>query len=163
MGTYAGYFNGSNNYINIGDPIAYGSGLSPRSMCAWAELNSIPGSYAWILAIGTASAGSAMFIGASTNGLDGGAYTNDIGVSNFWTAGVWNFVCLTYDGATASLYANGSLVASAAKTWSLVPNVGYIGKQVNNNEPWPGLIDDARIYSRVLSPAEVKALYNLEK
>ena len=36
-----------------------------------------------------------------------------------------------------------------------------IGKRVSNADEYHGLIDDVRIYDRVLSAAEVQALYNL--
>lgn len=163
VGNYAGAFNGSNDYVDFGNPTILPSGYSPRTLCAWGELTSIPGSWGWMAAFGTAGTGEAMFIGTNGTTLYMGGYGNDISVAGFWKAGTWNFICNVYDGATAYLYANGTLLSSAAKSWNLVHAYTYSGRQVNGGEYWPGLVDDVRIYSRALSAAEVMALYNAEK
>jgi sialidase-1 len=98
-----------------------------------------------------------MFIGMNGAALYGGGYTDDLRYDEFWKVGVWHHICLTYDGATAKLYADAQLVASAAKDWRLVLNRAYIGRQVNDaGEFWDGAVDDVRVYRRVLSPGEVK-------
>jgi hypothetical protein len=82
-----------------------------------------------------------------------------VSANGFWTIGVWHHIALTYDGVTARLYADGVEVASAAKTWNLVRSQARIGQQVNAlSEFWAGSIDDVRVYSQTLSPAEVAGL-----
>jgi hypothetical protein len=100
-----------------------------------------------------------MFIGLNGTALYGGGYGDDVFISGFWEIGVWHHIALTYDGATARLYADGLEVASGAKTWNLVRSQARIGQQVNDlNEFWDGSVDDVRIYSHALSAAEVASL-----
>ncbi|MEX2235377.1 MAG: fibronectin type III domain-containing protein [Cyclobacteriaceae bacterium] len=156
-GSHALTLNGSNQYVNFGNPTSLPSGTSPRSISAWAKTNTVSG-FHWIVSYGTAATSSAMFIGQSGTQLKGGGYANDLNVSNFWAVGVWHHLCLTYDGTTAKLYADGTLIASGVKTWNLALSKAYIGRQVNDSEYWNGSIDDVRIYNTALSASQVQAL-----
>ena len=71
--------------------------------------------------------------------------------------GVWTHVALTYDGATLRLYVNGTLVTSAARTGTIQasPNPLWIGGNSPYGEFFAGSIDDARVYNRALSAAEL--------
>jgi len=150
------YFDG-NDYMTFAvDSLP--SGLEARSMCAWAKTDTIASGYKWIVAYGTGSANKAMFIGKSgTDALNGGGYGNDLTSSGFWKVGEWDHICLTYDGTTANLYANGDLIKSSPRSWNLVKNIGRIGRQVNPyNEYWKGSIDDVRIYNTALTQSEIQ-------
>jgi alpha-tubulin suppressor-like RCC1 family protein len=150
--------NGDYQYVNMGTPSGLPSGTAPRTICGWGKSNSTAAGYRWIASFGSPGGGQAMFIGMNGTTLDGGAYGDDLNVPNFWDNN-WHFIALTYDGATASLYADGKLVASSPRSWNLVPYRCYIGEQVNNDaEFWNGEIDDVRIYNYALSPAEISTL-----
>jgi hypothetical protein len=71
----------------------------------------------------------------------------------------------TYDGSTLSLYVDGLLVRSQAKSGSInyESKPLYIGTSATNSFYMKGKVDDVRIYSRALSAQEVNDLYNLEK
>jgi len=149
---------GANDYIDFGSASDFPSGTSTRSMCAWANTNSIASGWAWIASYGRGgvAAGEAMFLGRNADTLYGGGMYDDVYVSGFWQVDEWHHICLTYDGATAILYADGVQVASEAKSWNLVLNSVHIGRQVyHENEHWNGLVDDVRIYNKVLSPEEI--------
>ncbi len=76
--------------------------------------------------------------------------------TGFWDLDVWHHICLTYDGVTAILYADGVEVASAAKTWNLTLGRAHIGRQVNDAaEFWSGRVDDVRLYDVALTPAQI--------
>jgi hypothetical protein len=91
--------------------------------------------------------------------------------TEFWSSisipgNIWQHVAVTYDGATWSFYLTGKLGASS--TAASAPAAGtnlYLGYTPWGTAYYPfgGLIDDVRIYNRVLSAAEVSALYNAEK
>jgi hypothetical protein len=150
---------GKDDYVDLGDLRDLPSGRAARSICAWAKTDTVASGWRWIVAYGTAGQGQAMFLGANGSSLIGGGYNDDLQLSSFWSPGVWQHVCLTYDGTTARLYANGQQVASSLKTWNLVLNRVCIGRQVNNaGEFWDGAVDDVRIYRRVLPPGDVKAI-----
>ena len=148
-------FNGTDQYIDFGNPVALPAGTSPRSMTGWAKSTTTAAGYRWIMAYGTGGTGQAMFIGMNGTTLYGGGYGDDITVNGFWDTN-WHHIALTYDGTTARLYADGTERANAAKNWNLVRTLAYIGRQVNGAaEYWNGQIDDVRVYNRVLSPAEI--------
>ena len=151
-------------YVDFGNPSILPSGTSPRSMCGWARTDTVATGWRWIAAYGSAGTSQAMFIGSNGTSLYGGGYGDDVFASGFWEVDVWHHICLTYDGSTARLYADGIEVASASKTWNLALNRAHIGRQVNNAaEFWDGTIDDVRIYDYALSPAEIRKLAVLPK
>jgi hypothetical protein len=76
----------------------------------------------------------------------------------------WYFVCGTWDGATAKSYVLGpsqSEVLSASYSGSLNTGSGvlYIGSLGSGVYRMNGQMDDARVYRRALSAAEVQQLY----
>ena len=82
-----------------------------------------------------------------------------------WTSGRWNHVVLVYDGgsstSTASFaaYVNGiSVAVTTAASFASVSNVSQIGRTGGANAFMFGGIDDLRIYSRALTPAEIRIL-----
>ena len=80
-----------------------------------------------------------------------------------FTAGSWSHVCGTYDATSGQgiLYFNG--VAVNTNTFTAPTNgpwVGYIGSSYVHDSKWLGRIDDVRVYSRAITPAEVSTIYN---
>ncbi|MCD8048347.1 MAG: carbohydrate binding domain-containing protein [Clostridia bacterium] len=91
-------------------------------------------------------------------------------------AGSWTLVTTTYSysssGSTVTVYVNGEQYASAthadlSRTLSTVAgtssSTGYIGKTQWNNTDNPdfvGMMDDVRIYNRVLTSTEIGTLYD---
>ena len=144
---------------------------------------------AWIkpVALASDSPGQTFLFGESycgqliaRNGLQGVRVAFDI-ASNRWIfqevlatndlpLGQWSHVVGVYAGSVMSLYVNGGLVQQAPVTltpydagcpWHLGgiydPSAGgcaYVGQFFN------GLIDEATVYARALTAAEVQALYN---
>jgi len=150
---------GTGDYVNFASTSDLPSGTSARTLCGWGKTNTVASGWQWIAAYGTAGTSQAMFIGLNGTDLYGGGYGDDVplnGLSGFWEVDVWHHICLTYDGTTAILYADGIQVASEAKTWDLPLSRAHIGRQVNDlAEFWNGLVDDIRIYSRALTPDEI--------
>ena len=71
--------------------------------------------------------------------------------------GTWSHVALTYGGGTMRVYVNGSQVATVNRTGSITTSTGAL--RIGGNAVWSeyfsGLIDEIRIYSRVLTAAEI--------
>ncbi len=150
---------GTNDYVDFGDPRDLPSGRAARSLCAWAKTDVTTAGSRWIAAYGTGNEDQAMCIGMKGSSLCAGGYADDLSVGDFWTPGVWHHICLTYDGTTARLYADGRQVASGLKTWNLVLNRAHIGRQVNDAaEFWDGSVDDVRIYRRALPQSDIQAI-----
>jgi hypothetical protein len=73
----------------------------------------------------------------------------------------WTHVALTYDGAAVRLYRNGVLKASAAVTGGPTVTAGTLQLGASQyGEHFKGKLDEARVYNRALSAAEVLALVN---
>jgi hypothetical protein len=150
-------FNGTNQYVSMGNPAALPSGTHARTICGWAKSASTASGTRVIASFGSATTGEAMYIGMNGASLLAGGYSNDLTVTNFWDT-KWHFIALTYDGTTAKLYADGVLKTSAAKSWSLVHGACNIGAQVNTASYWNGNVDDVRVYNYALSATQVSSL-----
>jgi uncharacterized spore protein YtfJ len=87
--------------------------------------------------------------------------------SNAITLNEWNFVTFTNVGVgTGNLYVNGILSGTANQScgggWFGSESM-FIGATTTTSMAFDGVIDDARIYTRVLSAAEILQLYNVGK
>jgi hypothetical protein len=71
----------------------------------------------------------------------------------------WSHLALTYDGATLRLYVNGSQASSRATTGTIRSTTDplWIGGNHPYGEYFQGLIDQVRVYDRVLRPHDVRA------
>jgi hypothetical protein len=84
---------------------------------------------------------------------------NDIGRQGTaaLAANTWTHVAATYDGATLRLYINGAQVATTSIAGSIAATTGAL--RIGGNSAWgeyfAGMIDEVRIYSRVLTAAEI--------
>jgi len=144
------------DYVDFGNPEGWPIGTASRSLCGWGKTDTVAIGWRWIAAYGSPGTGLAMFIGMTGTDLYGGGYGDDVFKANFWEPDVWHHICLTYDGTVARLYADGVEVASLPKSWNLALSRAHIGRQVNDAaEFWDGAVDDVRVYSKALTPAEV--------
>jgi hypothetical protein len=82
----------------------------------------------------------------------------DLFVSPTGSDGTWTHLAATYDGSAVRLFVNGVLSSEAPVTGAL--DVGPGALRIGGNSVWGewfhGLIDDARVYSRALSPSEIQ-------
>lgn len=79
----------------------------------------------------------------------------------------WHHIVVTYDGAnTIKIYLNGELCASKTDVQKVQDNEDpttnkiMIAKGGNPKRFFSGMIDEVKIYNRVLTDAEIKASYN---
>jgi hypothetical protein len=86
------------------------------------------------------------------------------------TLGSWHHVVVTWDGTNNAtnvlMYVDGTAVGSYAATTNAsgnrVNDSGasiYLGNEPNSTRTLDGVLDDVRVYNRVLSPAEIKAIH----
>jgi len=105
--------------------------------------------------------GIGVLIGANGNG-----WTKNTTAPYSFTANVWYHIVLTVSSAgnTANVYVNGALVTatdiSAQPITTFNSNPTYVGTHSPVGDFLNGAIDDARMYSRSLSAAEVQGLYD---
>ena len=77
--------------------------------------------------------------------------------------GTWVNIVGTYDGSLIRNYVNGVLVGTNAKSFPALNTTRdlVIGQLPSGDLPWNGLIDDVRVYDRVVSDIELKQLAHL--
>jgi large repetitive protein len=77
-------------------------------------------------------------------------------------AGNTYYVVGTFDGSTQRLYVNGSLLVSRSQTGtaSVTSNPLYLGSWSGSSEFFPGTIDEAAVYNKVLGASAVASHYN---
>ncbi len=70
----------------------------------------------------------------------------------------WTHLATTYDGAVVRLYVNGVLTGTTSVSGAMAASTGVL--RLGGNGIWgewfAGLIDEVRIYNRVLSAAEIQ-------
>jgi large repetitive protein len=73
----------------------------------------------------------------------------------------WHHVAASYDNATAKIYVDGILRASATSTVALTPNSLplNVGRSNDNSYFYGGLLDELAVYPRALSPTRLRAHY----
>jgi chitodextrinase len=133
---------------------------------------------AWIRPSGTQSGWrtimqrqpDAYFLNASTgagNNVPGGGGTinGNIHAMNGTTAAPvnqWTHVAMTYDGTSLRLFVNGVQVSTDGAGGSVQASTNplWIGGNVPYGEHFAGVIDEARVYNRALSAAEIQTVMN---
>jgi len=168
-------FNGSSSYIQTADAYEY-SGLSTMTITAWVKLtdagNDIifdKGTYAtnyhWSYLFNINGGYDFLTIyptdgsGTSVSFADNTKLVND---------GNWHFVAVSFQGSTAvNFYVDGinvkTLTTSVPANSAVNTYTGSIGSDNNSQfakSYFNGDIDEVGIWSRVLSGAEIKQLYN---
>ena len=97
----------------------------------------------------------------------GGQLSARVGSGGSWSATVsqpltsadlntWKHVAMTFDGTTLRLYVGGVLIGSAPGAHTTTNAPLLFGRWTPASEYWNGLIDEVRIYGRVLSQGEIQ-------
>jgi WD40 repeat protein/fibronectin type 3 domain-containing protein len=154
-------FNGSSslvtvadaNDLDLGTAMTISAWVNPSVLNDWRTviMKEAPNGLAYAL-YGHDTARPAAYI--NTGGSDRGANG-----SQSLPANTWSHLAASYDGTTLRLYVNGSLAGSQAVTGTLAATASPL--RIGGNAVWgeyfAGLIDEVRIYNRVLSAAEIQA------
>jgi len=164
-------FNGSTNYVNVGDPTGdkFDFGTSDFTFEAWIKptaLNSF--NTVFTKQPTTRSGGPHVTINSSGNvQFDFDVCADSITLSTPFTTGSWQHFVLIRDYGTAMyVYRNGVLVGTYT-------TMSCVNRNMSNNQDFriastgqpyagyfSGSIDEVRVYNRALSAAEILDLYN---
>lgn len=77
-----------------------------------------------------------------------------------WTPNTWHKHTVTYDGANLNLYWDGVLTGTSPVVGTVddFGSKAYLGASVARNTVFPGVLDELKVYTRALTPAEIQAL-----
>ncbi|MFH1725800.1 MAG: LamG-like jellyroll fold domain-containing protein [Elusimicrobiota bacterium] len=162
-------FDGVDDYVQLGTVSGLGmTGLAARTIEAWFKLDQLPVDQGPVVSLGNIWDGE--FI------LSTQKYTypttrlflwtdgqNMRGVTDLQT-GVWYHAVAVFDGVNGAIYLNGNL--EDARTFSVPTSdsPAYLGRSYSTyrgslNQYFKGVIDEAVIYDRALSVAEIQQHY----
>ena len=165
MAESAYYFDGVNDYIDIGNNESL-QPLDSFSVMAWVMLDSLSSNFAHIVSMSGAvpngftgyaiqARGSAVYFSLG-NGSNG--YYHAV-KGNVIEAGKWYHLAGIYSGSTQSLYINGEEVRTIESgEYTQTSNSLNIGRMPTGVNYTQGVIDEVRIYNRALSSAEIAQL-----
>jgi hypothetical protein len=149
---------------------ASASGLAPRNVtiAAWANLTSADSSGAEVISLGDYFAIRLDGSGASRAFFYNGTSWQNLTINQTFAGAGWRHFAAVFDddNNVFRFYVNGAEVASMATaasiSWTGLGSNIVVGRHGNGNAnmDFTGRIDDARIYTRALCPAQVLELVN---
>ena len=162
---YSMDFDGSSQYIDLGNTDAVKLGTGDFTFSAWINPDSWGSSF------------EAIYANAGTNGVfigkdDAGNFvlriyfvSNIITYSTLPTVGAWTHICVTRDNGQCSLFYNGSSVATATSTHNFNASANVFVGSDNSSGDFNGKIDAVAIYNYALTDGtggtvnQIAALY----
>jgi cysteine-rich repeat protein len=162
LGSYAVTFDGSGDYVNVGDSSSLDN-LSVMTLEAWIYPVSISGANRVIVSKrGIDSiAPFHYYLNSSNSTLCLRINTSAYCSANAISPNEWTYVVATYDNSSINLYLEGVENISHSYSAAIPSNdrVVQIGWREGSNEYFNGTIDEVAIYNRVLTTKEIEAHY----
>ena len=157
---------GTGNYVGL--PAGILSGLTDFTVACWVSIGQVI-TWSRIFDFGTGTsdymfltvdAGSGPRFAIRTSGSGGEQQVN---YGTELSTGTWTHVAITLSGGTATLYVNGTAVASNTSMTLTPSSLGstgnnWIGRSQFGDPDLNGSVDEFQIYNRALSAAEVQSL-----
>jgi sulfatase modifying factor 1 len=154
-------FDGSGDYINIGDELDMGT--ADFTLSAWVNGDPTMNQWGRVFDKGYASAYSLHRRGSDNHiGFEMLNSGNFFGTDTPLIDNTWHHVALVKSGTTVTVYADGdaessNTVSGASQNNALPLLIGYNPGEGTQGY-WKGLLDELRIYDRALSPSEIALL-----
>lgn len=157
-GNTAVRFDGADDAVRVPSSGALGFGTA-FSLEAWIQLERLPATGGWASVVSKGESYSLQFNGPRLEFMviQNGTRRRLLAPSGAIAAGGVYHVVGTYDGATQSLYVNGTQVASARLTGAatVTANPLHIGSWDGAGEFFADRIDEVAVYDRALTAAQV--------
>ena len=157
-------FNGTNAIVNIADSASLHL-TTGMTLEAWVKPTAISGWNTIAFKERTGYYGWALYGNTNTSRPSANVYSsadNDLRGTAPLALNTWTHLAATYDGVVLALYVNGSQVATAFASGSIISSTGSL--RIGGNTIWGeyfnGLIDEVRVYNRALSASEIQADMN---
>jgi len=159
-----GYFDGVDDYVDSGNINNIFNFTSEMTLSAWIKPSSNGGVGMSVFDKSYASAYemNVVYGAMEMNIKIGGTYYPHFLSAGSGTApiGTWTHVLFTYSNGVAKWYVNGVLKSTKNDVSGDIGTSSQALRIGGNRLPFNGQIDEARVYNRALSPAEVQKLYN---
>jgi hypothetical protein len=148
--------------------------LNNLSILVWIKLINVNLSETYHI-VGDGNAGTVSYRLNIKNGKvnylmnDNNSWLTILQSNSILSAGQWYHIALTYNGGTCKLYINGVLdnTGSIAMKFNTSANIMTIGSQRSGSSAYDdyfdGYIDELKMYSSIISEAEIIDYYNLTK
>jgi len=161
-------FDGSNDFVDCGDNPAFNLG-GTKTVEFWAKfpVNEIDKR---IIAFPVEFAGAPIIVqhGLKVSAVEIVNASSSAGrttSNNVITLNQWHHIAAVYDGvssANTKIYIDGISESVGSTPWNYYSKSGnvFIGGRQDNSAHFNGSIDNIRVYSRALTPAEILANYN---
>ena len=152
-------FDGSNDHVASMGNIT----ISPsRTVSLWFQSTSTTAAEKWLFGANPGSGGTAFGILQ----ISGIVYVTQFGDSMnsvvSYSDGVWHNCVALHTGSAWSLFLDGRSVATKTMTTNPTASTINLGRNpFGGANPFPGQLDDIRIYSRALTAGEVRQLYQI--
>jgi hypothetical protein len=153
---------GTDDYVIISG-VGIDAGMA-RTVSGWAQA-SVVGITAWTDVFGfTGPSGNGGHFDIEAVGDTDNTTLGYYGVHRYgWERDImpidleWHHLAATFDGETVAWYGDGLIVGTdaVAATDVIPPGQVHIGKREDNENFFPGLVDEVRIYDRGLSAGEI--------
>lgn len=153
-------FNGISNYVTVNDAVDLRL-TNSMTLEAWIKPTTIT---SWRTVIFKEAAGWLSYALYGNTDRDKPSVEINTGTTGIDTLGSWQLpinswthLTASYDGITLKMYVNGTLATQRAVSGSIITSTGVL--RIGGNTIWgeyfEGVIDDVRLYNRVLTPAEI--------
>ena len=153
-------FNGNSSRVNIADSASLRL-TTGMTLEAWVRPSALADWATVIIKERTGWYAGALYATTDNGRPSGHVYTTgdrELRGPSGIPVGAWTHLATTYNGSSLALYVNGTQVASSPATGAIIANIGAL--RIGGNsiwyEPFNGLIDEVRIYSRALSASEIQ-------
>ena len=153
-GSLAYDFDGVDDYLDLNDPWNFAGNYS---YSLW--FNKDSGQSVQVIGNRDANVdGWMVYIGGTNNLAVYNDATQTLGSAAIVGNSTWYCITVTYDGTNLKLYVDGTLVSSVASAQQTASTRNAEIGRYTNNVTFNGLVDDVRIYNRVLTQAEITHL-----
>lgn len=160
---------GASDYLDTNASTPFNT--SALTVCAWANITTTSSNPYYVSrSIGSPNVDGMWALGFNNGSTArayvyvGGVQYNAISTLAGVGTGTWSHNCFTYGGTDLKLYVNGQLAETTPANQPLSSH-SYplkIGARATGSNPFPGLVDEVKLYSRVLTAAEIKAEYDAQ-
>lgn len=153
----AAAFNGIDDYIDLPEEAV---NADSGTVSLWFNVNTQHDGFVFSSANTSSPSGTRRYIMTTSEGAVRGMFASSVLGDSAITPGQWNHAVLTWDETSSGFYHGGGLVGTGPGGNPIPENVNLGSYGEGYSSFYNGLIDDVRIYDRVLSPTEIMELYH---